>query len=202
MGGVDERAVDAVVGGDDVAPRRIGLLAHGAELLDGGAHGRRDPAAVAPGPQMGGLELERRAGVTGVRGTRSFLEVPTSWQHQVGIWRRRIQGPRPMFLCTTNNYALFASAGHKELLVNHLKATDSLTILPHSVVFAVQDAGEITALPLHLQHPRRALAVLRSGVSPAPASATRLAEHVVAAFHNLRKLIRSHEQAVVWDRVE
>lgn len=94
------------------------------------------------------------------------------------------------------------AGGSLASLVNHLKATDSLTILPHSVVFAVGRAGEITALPLDLEHPPRALAVLRSGVSPAPAGAARLAEHIVASFRELRTLIREHEQAVVWRSVE
>jgi len=62
-------------------------------------------------------------GVTGVRWRSSFLEVPTDWRHQLGIWRRYVQGPRPDFLCTTNNYALFASEASKELLVSHLKAS-------------------------------------------------------------------------------
>jgi hypothetical protein len=70
------------------------------------------------------------------------------------------------------------------------------------VVFALRKAEEITALPLDLEHPPRALAVLRSGVSPAPASATRFVEHVVSAFQELRSLIRQHEQAVVWGRGE
>ena len=88
------------------------------------------------------------------------------------------------------------AGGSLASLINHLKATDSLTILPHSVVFAVRTAGEITALPLHLEHPPRALAVLRSGVSPAPASATRFAEHVIAACRELRTLIHKHERAL------
>jgi len=94
------------------------------------------------------------------------------------------------------------SGGSLASLVNYLKATDSLTILPHSVVFAVARAQEITAVPLHLKHPPRSLAILRSGVSPAPASATRFAAHVVSAFQELRSLIRQHEQAVVWGRAE
>jgi hypothetical protein len=62
-------------------------------------------------------------GVAGVRWRSSFLEVPTDWRHQLGIWRRHVQGPRPDFLCTTNNYALFASEASKELLRSHLKAS-------------------------------------------------------------------------------
>jgi hypothetical protein len=58
---VDDRAVHAVVGGDDVAPRRVGLLADGAEVPDRGADGRWDPALVAFEHQVRGLELERGA---------------------------------------------------------------------------------------------------------------------------------------------
>lgn len=104
-------------------------------------------------------------------------------------------------LGATRLHVVYAG-GSLASLVNHLKATDSLTVLPHSVVFAVRKAGEITALPLDLEHPPRSLAILRSGVSPAPASATRFAEHVVSAFLELRTLIRRHEQAVVWGRGE
>ncbi len=92
------------------------------------------------------------------------------------------------------------TGGSLTSLVNHLKASDSLTILPHSVVFAMRKSEEITALPLDLAHPPRSLAILRSGVSPAPASATRFAEHVISAFAELRSLIREHERNFDWGR--
>jgi DNA-binding transcriptional LysR family regulator len=94
------------------------------------------------------------------------------------------------------------AGGSLASIVNHLKATDTLTILPHSVVFAMRKAEEITAIPLALEHPPRSLAILRSGVSPPPASATRFAEHIVAAFCELRDLILQHEETVVWGRGE
>lgn len=87
-------------------------------------------------------------------------------------------------------------------IVNHLRASDALTVLPHSVVFAIREAAEITAIPLDLAHPPRSLAILRSGVSPAPASATRFAEHIATAFCELRDIIRRHEETVVWGRGE
>jgi hypothetical protein len=62
-------------------------------------------------------------GLTGVRWRSSFIEVPRHLGHQLGIWRRHLLGPRPEFLCTTNNYALFASQDAKELLRNHMKAS-------------------------------------------------------------------------------
>jgi hypothetical protein len=80
------------------------------------------------------IEGVTTSGVTGVRWYSSFLEVPTDWRHQLGIWRRRVQGPRPQFLCTTNNYALFASEASKELLVNHLKASSWVGAQPPGAV--------------------------------------------------------------------
>ncbi len=88
------------------------------------------------------------------------------------------------------------SGGSLASLINHLKSSNSLTILPHSVVFTMGAANEITALPLLLQHPPRALAILRSGASPASASASRFAQHIVSAFEELRPSISEHEQAI------
>lgn len=94
------------------------------------------------------------------------------------------------------------TGGSLASLINHLKATDSLTILPHSVVFALRKAEEITAIPLDLQHPPRSLAILRSGMSAAPPSAIRFAEHVVLACREFRALLSQHEQAVFGARGE
>jgi hypothetical protein len=74
---------------------------------------RPDAAAVAA----------RAAGPSGVRWRSSFLEVPMHWRHRLGIWRRHVQGPRPDFLCTTNNYALFKAPDAQERMRNHLVAS-------------------------------------------------------------------------------
>ena len=74
---------------------------------------RPDAAAVAA----------RAAGPSGVRWRSSFLEVPMHWRHKLGIWRRHVQGPRPDFLCTTNNYALFKAPDAQERMRNHLVAS-------------------------------------------------------------------------------
>ena len=65
----------------------------------------------------------RSGGAGGVRWRSSFLEVPMHWRHQLGIWRRHVQGPRPDFLCTTNNYALFKAPDARERMRNHLAAS-------------------------------------------------------------------------------
>jgi DNA-binding transcriptional LysR family regulator len=92
------------------------------------------------------------------------------------------------------------AGGSLASIVNHMIGSDSLAVLPHSVVFAMRRAGEITALPLQLEHPPRALGVLRArGPGRLPA-AERFAAHVADQFAALRDLIRRHEQVVIWGR--
>ena len=69
------------------------------------------------------LTRELRPGVDGSRWRSSFLEVPINVRHHLGRWRERVQGPRPLYLCTTNNYALFASEASKDLLARHVQAS-------------------------------------------------------------------------------
>jgi DNA-binding transcriptional LysR family regulator len=82
--------------------------------------------------------------------------------------------------------------------INYLKGSDALTILPHSVVFALRNERSITALPVNVPHPERALGLLRRvDTTPAPA-AEAFARHVIDSFGKLALLIKRHEQAVVW----
>jgi DNA-binding transcriptional LysR family regulator len=82
--------------------------------------------------------------------------------------------------------------------INYMKASDALTILPHSVVFAYRNEKAITALPVNIPHPERALGLLRrTGDLGAPAIEA-FAMHILKSFENLRHLIKRHEQSVVW----
>ncbi len=82
--------------------------------------------------------------------------------------------------------------------INYMKSTDALTVLPHSVVFAHRHEKSLTALPIQIPHPERALGLLRiSDASRAPA-VNRFARHVSQSFQSLRHLIGRHEQAVIW----
>lgn len=80
----------------------------------------------------------------------------------------------------------------------YLKGTDALTILPHGVVFAFRQEKAITALPITIPHPERALGLLRLVNAPRAPAAEAFARHVITSFHGLRHLIKRHEQAVVW----
>uniref|UniRef100_UPI00301B728D LysR substrate-binding domain-containing protein n=1 Tax=Shinella sp. TaxID=1870904 RepID=UPI00301B728D len=82
--------------------------------------------------------------------------------------------------------------------INYMKESDALTILPHSVVFAYRNDRAITALPVEIPHPERALGLLRrSGDLAAPAIEA-FSTHLRKSFENLRHLIKRHEQSVIW----
>jgi DNA-binding transcriptional LysR family regulator len=82
--------------------------------------------------------------------------------------------------------------------INYMKESDALTILPHSVVFAYRNDKAITALPVNIPHPERALGLLRrTGDLGAPAIEA-FSAHIRKSFENLRHLIKRHEQSVVW----
>ncbi|MBN9003704.1 MAG: LysR family transcriptional regulator, partial [Rhizobiales bacterium] len=82
--------------------------------------------------------------------------------------------------------------------INYLKRTDALTILPHGVVFAYRKEREITALPLRVPHPQRALGMLKLAGSPHSPAVSAFSSHIAKSFQSLAELIRRHEQSVIW----
>jgi len=93
------------------------------------------------------------------------------------------------------------SGGSLLSVLNYLEETDALTVLPHSVVFAVRRRNRITVLPFKIpQGNHRSLGILQSAESPRLPAAERFADHVSARFVDLAHLIRRHENAVVWGR--
>ncbi|MDN2580663.1 LysR family transcriptional regulator [Aquibium sp. ELW1220] len=90
------------------------------------------------------------------------------------------------------------SGGSLTSAMTYLKGTDALTVLPHGVVFAFRKEKAITALPIGLPHPERALGLLRLADAPRAPAVEAFAGHVGRSFDTLRHLIKRHEQAVVW----
>lgn len=83
-------------------------------------------------------------------------------------------------------------------LVNYLKGIDALTVLPHSVVFALRNEKSITALPISVPHPERALGLLRRSAAPRTPAVENFVQHVHNSFKKLAHLIQRHEQSIVW----
>ncbi|MBB3541276.1 MULTISPECIES: LysR family transcriptional regulator [unclassified Rhizobium] len=92
------------------------------------------------------------------------------------------------------------SGGSLMSVLNYLKAADALTVMPHSVVFALRKEKSITALPLTIPHPERALAILTRADSVRSPAVDQFVQHIRSGFESLRHLIKRHEEAVVWGR--
>ena len=90
------------------------------------------------------------------------------------------------------------SGGSLTSTLTYLKGTDALTVLPHGVVFAFRKERAITALPVGIPHPERALGLLRVANAPKAPAVDAFSNHVTASFRNLRHLIKRHEQAIIW----
>jgi DNA-binding transcriptional LysR family regulator len=90
------------------------------------------------------------------------------------------------------------SGGSLMSVINYLKAADALTVMPHSVVFALRKEKSITALPITIPHPERALAILKRVDAARAPAVDQFADFVRSGFESLRHLIKRHEEAVVW----
>jgi len=82
--------------------------------------------------------------------------------------------------------------------INYMKNTDALTVLPHSAIFALRNEKTITALPVEVPHPKRALGLFRRAEAPRTPAVDAFAAHIRVSFEKLRLLIARHEQAVIW----
>lgn len=92
------------------------------------------------------------------------------------------------------------SGGSLMSVINYMADTQALAVLPHSVVFAQRKENRITVLPFEIPQPDRALGILRLAAARPSAAVERFAAFIVAAFEDLRHLIKRHENAVVWGR--
>jgi len=90
------------------------------------------------------------------------------------------------------------SGGSLMGVINYLKAADALTVMPHSVVFAQRKEKSITALPINIPHPERALSILKRIDAPRSPAVDQFADFVRSGFETLRHLIKRHEESVVW----
>jgi DNA-binding transcriptional LysR family regulator len=90
------------------------------------------------------------------------------------------------------------SGGSLMSVINYMSETNALAVLPHSVVFATRKENRITLLPLDIPQPNRSLGILRRGNAVRGPAVERFSAHVIAAFDEIKHLIKRHENAVVW----
>jgi len=79
-------------------------------------------------------------------------------------------------------------------VVNYLRASDCLALLPHSVVHALRNDRKICALPIRIDYLNRVLGILQLADAPQSSAVVRLAEHIRTSFQALRMPISHDEQ--------
>lgn len=92
------------------------------------------------------------------------------------------------------------SGGSLFSVLTYLRETNALTILPHSVVFALGRDSRITVLPVRIARGERTLGVLRArGAATVPAT-NRFAKFIAGQFKDLQHAIMRHENSIAWGR--
>jgi DNA-binding transcriptional LysR family regulator len=90
------------------------------------------------------------------------------------------------------------AGGSLASVINYIRFSDALTVLPHGVVFAYRNDKVITALPVNVAHPNRALGLLRRSDALRAPAVEAFSAHISKSFDKLKHLIKRHEQAVIW----
>jgi len=92
------------------------------------------------------------------------------------------------------------SGGGLGSVISYLTHSDSLAVLPHTVVFEMRKQNTITALPYEIPHPSRSLSLVRARGHVMSRAEERFYAHIQESVAQLRDLIRRHENIVVWKR--
>lgn len=82
-------------------------------------------------------------------------------------------------------------------VIRYLEATDALTVLPHGTVFAFRKERRLSALPIKIPHPDRALGILRPAEAPQAPAVDNFVRHIEAGFEELQHLIKRHQKSVI-----
>ena len=90
------------------------------------------------------------------------------------------------------------SGGSLSAVVSILAGTESLTILPFSVVFMMRQQRRIEALSLRIEHPDRALGLLYARERKHSPATLRARSFFRSRFVSLTKTILQHQQNMIW----
>ena len=90
------------------------------------------------------------------------------------------------------------SGGSLVSVMNVLKGSDSLTVLPYSVVFLQNHLKSLVALPIRIEHPERQLGLLRRIDRPERPAVLRFRKYVKQQFASLSQSIGERERNTLW----
>ena len=97
-----------------------------------------------------------------------------------------------------SDYKVSFSGGSLASVVSVLSGSDSLTVLPYSVVFLQRKRGVLTTLPLKIDHPERTLGILTYRDRPLRPAVQRLHDFVAKQFRSLAQLITQQTHSTIW----
>ncbi len=92
------------------------------------------------------------------------------------------------------------SGGSLGSVISYLTRSDSLAVLPHTVVFALRHQKTVTALSYEIPHPSRTLSLMRARLRNGSPAVEKFTEHMQKSFADMKDLIRRHENIVIWNR--
>ena len=90
------------------------------------------------------------------------------------------------------------SGGSLVSVMNVLKGSDSLTVLPYSVVFLQKHLKSLIALPIRIEHPERQLGLLRRIDRPERPAVVRFRKYIKQEFASLSHTIGEQERNMLW----
>ena len=97
-----------------------------------------------------------------------------------------------------DDFKISFSGGSLASVISVLTGSDSLTVLPYSVVFMMREQSILAALSLKIGHPDRKLGLLvPSGIDRNPATA-RLRRFIISQFGSFTRRIVQHQTEQLW----
>jgi DNA-binding transcriptional LysR family regulator len=96
------------------------------------------------------------------------------------------------------DFKISFSGGTLASVLTILVGSDALTVLPYSVVFLTGRRNDIAALRIKINHPDRALGILRREGAPQSPATDRFRKFIDSRFSQLSQLILHSEKSVLW----
>ncbi|MFK7792484.1 MAG: LysR family transcriptional regulator [Devosiaceae bacterium] len=90
------------------------------------------------------------------------------------------------------------SGGSLTSIINILERSDSLTVLPYSVVFTLRRQKALSALSIKIGHPERNLGLLLHADAALGPTVKRFRQFIIREFTSLADTILRHEQNALW----
>ena len=139
--------------------------------------GRRRSQPTELGLRRAGADLQRHAWIATLPGSLLYQDL-----QQV----RAALG--------AEKFRVSCSGGSLSAVMEMLAGSDSLTILPGSVVFTLRCQYPVAALPIRIAHPDRNLGLLYRRNTPLSPDDRRLRKHVIGQFETLSQTIPHQER--------